>query len=368
MLPGATTSQETPAVAAPRPPRPATGILRLAGRLLCLGLPFALFLLWFEFRYHENNPSHMAAKRSLLERCAADTEIVVLGNSHEATGIYPMELSRPAFNLASQCQSLYYDIEMLRHWRARLPNLKMVVFGISCFSLEYELEDVPDRWRAFHYRYFNDIPHPDWRGELSVRNVSAYFLSSESYRARVAFGAVGNAMGEYDARGGWTNRPCQEPIPRLSSQDMRSVAAATARLHETMMRSNNLPANVERLRRAVETLSAEGVRVVFVSLPVSPEYRAQLDLARYGRMRNTVSSLAAELRIPYRNYMFSSGFSNEDFTDADHLNCPGARKFTALLDEDVIQPVLASNRMAAARANLPGPAYLKTTSAEASGR
>lgn len=308
-------------------------VRRFLAKAALLVIPVLLFLVAFEHRFTQANPSHFAVKKALLERQAARIEVLIMGSSHELTAIYPGELGRPAFNLASQSQSLYYDISLIKRYRASLPALKLVVLPISYFSLEYELEDAPERWRSYHYKYFYSLPHQDWHRLFSTRNFSAYFLSSESFRARVLLGKASNAACEYDSWGGWTNRP---PAEATDTNQLAAAAQATLRLHAGMMHPKHLAANVIRLRDIVRELRRAGVSVVFITTPVSRFYSKGINEDVYQRMQTAMRELSAGEGIPYRNYMFDRRFTDSDFADGDHLNSVGARKFTRLLRDEAL--------------------------------
>ena len=192
-----------------------------------------MFLLVFEARFARLNPSHYSAKKRLLEQQAARVEVLVLGNSQPFVGIQPALLGRPAFNLAANSQSLYYDLALLRKYRSALPALKLVILPIAYLTLESELDEGPDRWRAYYYRYFYSLPHRDWHMVWSARNYSAWFLcGSEISRASVLFGTCADALHEYDSWGGWTNRPCGELLPaKPDTSQLDRAALLSLRRH-----------------------------------------------------------------------------------------------------------------------------------------
>lgn len=327
-----------PPVAPPRTPAPResqkVGVRRLVTRASLLILPLLAFLLFFEIEFVRQNPSHFAAKKTLLEGQAESIETLILGSSHALTGIDPKTLQGSAFNLASQSQSLHYDAALIRKYRPLLPALKRVVLPVSYFSLEYQLEDAPERWRAFHYRYFYDLPHRDWHAVVSARNFSAYFLSGETTRARVLLGASTNALIEYDNRGGWTNRPsASDPAISPDTNALRIAAEGTLRLHHAMMRAKHFPENVGLLDELIGELLRAGIDVVLVTLPVTRYYSAGVHRDNYQRMQAALQDLSARHHVRYLNWMNDPRFNMTDFADGDHLNWRGAVKYSTLLED-----------------------------------
>jgi len=310
------------------------GLARLLIRTLLLTAPVVLFLVFFEIRFATLNPSHFAAKKALLQKGAASIQTLVLGSSHELTGVDPSALGQPAFNLASQSQSLYYDAALVRKYRPLLPALKRVVLAVSYFSLEYELANGPERWRSFHYRYFHGLPHQDWHNVVSARNLSAYFLSAETTRARVLAGTSTNAFTEYDEWGGWTNRPRGSLLPmQADTNALRNAALGTLRLHHGMMRAETFEANVHRLDALIGDLRRDGIEVLLVTLPVTRYYTAGMRPETYGRMQASLRKLSRAHGVAYHNFMGDPRFEDADFADGDHLNSRGADKLTRFLKD-----------------------------------
>jgi hypothetical protein len=310
--------------------------LRVVFRLLLLAAPFALFLVGFGARFARLNPSHLAAKRHLLEQQAPRIEVLILGSSHELTGVFPTDLGVPAFNLAGQSQSVYYDAALVRKYLPALKSLKLVVLPISYFSLEYELDEAGENWRAYDYFYFYSIPHRDWHKAFSARNFSTYFLCSESFRARVLFGTATNAALDYDAWGGWTNRPCGPLLPAKAHTDfLRQAARLTLERHEAMMRPENFEPNLARLDGLIGELQRKHIGVLLVTLPVTRFYGQNIRPATYRRMQQAVHRLAGNYNLEYLNCMFDSRFHDQDFADGDHLNCRGAHKFSGILAREI---------------------------------
>ncbi len=310
------------------------GLARLLIRTLLLTAPVVLFLVFFEIRFATLNPSHFAAKKALLQKGAASIQTLVLGSSHELTGVDPSALGQPAFNLASQSQSLYYDAALVRKYRPLLPALKRVVLAVSYFSLEYELANGPERWRSFHYRYFHGLPHQDWHNVVSARNLSAYFLSAETTRARVLAGTSTNAFTEYDEWGGWTNRPRGSLLPmQADTNALRNAALGTLRLHHGMMRAETFETNVHRLDALIGDLQRDGIQVLLVTLPVTRYYAAGMRPEPYERMQTAMQKLSATHGVAYHNFMSDPRFEDADFADGDHLNSRGAAKMTRYLKD-----------------------------------
>ena len=118
------------------------------------------------------------------------------------------------------------------------------------------------------------------------------------------------------------------------------------------MKPANLPRNIARLEQLLEELRAQGVNVLFVTLPVTRFYRDKMQPGAYQRMQEALDCLTRKHQLEYLNYTFDPRFNDGDFQDGDHLNCRGAEKVSRLLGEEVV--ALGYSRPE--RASLPGAA------------
>jgi hypothetical protein len=69
-------------------------------------------------------------------------------------------------------------------------------------------------------------------------------------------------------------------------------------------------------------------------------YRRDIDPAVFGEMIQAATSLAARHGIPFHDYIPDGRFTLDDFYDNDHLNARGAEKFTRLLLDEAVSPLL----------------------------
>jgi hypothetical protein len=269
-----------------------------------------------------------------------------MGPSHAFVGIEPAALGRPAFDLAGNSQSLYYDLELIKKYRQALNSLKLVVIPISPMSLDYELDEGPEKWRCYYYKYFYDLPHRDWHMKYSARNFSAWFLcGSEISRASVVFGTCSNALKEYDPWGGWTNRPRGEALRLQSAADLKRSAESAVKRHLACMRPENRAGNLARLSSLVEDLRSDGIQVLLVSLPVTRFYRERLPSETYRDMQATLADFAIRHQVSYKNHLFDDRFDDSDFQDGDHLNSRGAAKYSELLAGEIAELYLSSSEV-----------------------
>ncbi len=244
--------------------------------------------------------------------------------------------------MALHSQNLYYDWEILSRYSQRMPNLKMVIFNISYSSLESgSCEEGIEFWRAFFYRRFYHIPAESWKSRWDIRNFSliALYGPSESLRYLKARPVPDLAPAVMD-NGWYCVLPDETAMGRRISD---ALGKARADSHTSAMEEDNIGHNLDLLRSSLRLCLSRGVMPAIVTTPVWNTYSEHIDEGKYQRMQNCIRDVCCELNVRYFNYMRDGRFAASDFADNDHLNSVGAKKFSRILNDEVVAPAL-SNR------------------------
>jgi hypothetical protein len=308
-------------------------MIKLVGHVLLLGMPFALLIGAFEFRYLKTANNQYLAKRQLLESVANEVEVLTLGSSHGYYGILPEVLGRGAFNLAATSQSIYYDRKILHKFLVKLPNLKTVVLPVSYFSLETQLDQAPERWRCYYYYRFYGIPHRGRAMAYDVRNFSLYFLygrNSAKLMKNSAEFLNHDVLNDFDRWGGVVEGGFLKPA------DLHQSSVEALLRHHGMMKSENFADNVTHIQKMISMLQERQIRVILVTTPVTSYYRAGIRDDSFTRMQVALNEIARAKNVKYCNYFSDDRFNLSDFVDGDHLNRDGAIKFSKLLGREVL--------------------------------
>ena len=226
-------------------------ILKLALFAAMLALPWGVV----EWQL-ERIPNSYSWKRQLLERKGDVAKVLVLGSSHEYLGISPSAFDCEGLNLANTSQALFYDGEIVRRHLPQLGSLRLVLQGISYFSLEFMLSDSAEKWRGFYYRHFLGTRTDPGMSLLDLENFSLVamygrdqVLEFAAKRFDVSLTEHVDEYGWYDSRGNETLQPPKEDSGK---------AAAT--YHTSTMKPEHLPENVEVIARMRERLRQRGPR------------------------------------------------------------------------------------------------------------
>ncbi len=315
---------------------------RLLRKLLLLGLPIGMFLVWFETVRGNRETNLFVVKRNLLAIAAPRVEVICLGSSHEHEGIAPLLVHSNAFNLSAVSQSLYYDCALVEKYAPTLPRLRLVVLPVSYFSMESELDRSQENWRAYYYRHFHGLRHRDWRLETRLRNWSSWFLYGRDFGIAGLRGTLPPVIrSDYDAGGGRVDtRPLDARPPHPTPDHVQTSAVTAFSRHQGVMDPSLLDANQARLHSLLSFLRARGVQATFITLPVSNGYRTREHVDAQARTAQVLSELKRDFGADWHDFSADPRFVEDDFWDADHLNFTGAAKFSRILGVEVVQPAL----------------------------
>lgn len=291
-------------------------------------LPFMLVLGFVEYRLRRI-PNSYSVTKAALEGKAGEVEILVLGPSHALNGVAPQFFDRPAFNLANGSQTLHYDTQLVLKYVNAMPNLKLVIFTISYHSLESQLINSIERWRAGFYKQVYQIPGERREAgfELTDYSYIALYTPKEAFR---------QAFSEF--RGGGLKAAGDTAVVTDTQGDVsEDFGRKRVRLHETQMRQADLAENVAALERACALLKQKNIAVVFITIPTHRTYYSQINGDSYQRMQKTIKQITEKYQISYFDYMKDERFNDQDFVNSDHLKENGAEKFTRILNQEVVR-------------------------------
>jgi hypothetical protein len=307
--------------------------------------PFIPLFAWWEHGL-ARIPNSYNTKARLLAEAAPDCEVLVLGSSHGYMGINPSFFTQRGFNMANVSQTLFYDSELTARYLPRLPKLKCAVFAISYFSLEGGvLGQGAESFRCPFYHRFYHLPSERWIDNFDPGNFSMIALYGLTDSARYFKHRFKDSLAEQVETNGWYDIPLDKDHPNISDESGK----ARAEFHDAFMAKGNIAYNRALLVKAMRSYKNAGVVPVLITTPVFRTYRDHLDGDKYERMQEVIRGICEETGSKYFNYLDDRRFDIDDFSDNDHLDAPGAEKFSKILDREVLQPLMKDGSESRAR-------------------
>ncbi|HAH32825.1 MAG TPA: hypothetical protein DCL44_10985 [Elusimicrobia bacterium] len=320
-------------------------------KLLIFLAPIFVVLACAEIRLGKVKNSYNT-KLALLKNIPG-CEALFLGSSHALRAFNPEFFSHQSFNMGNTSQSLYHDSRILMRFAPILPKLKVVVFPISYFSLEYNLETALESWRTFFYRQYYGIPANNWAMRCDIRNYSKVALYGQNAISNQIFYFI-DALLPISAKGLLRADSTRDlPLPNLSANGWMPCEGAWLPIdktgkyfveqHHNVMREKFRQSNIRYLRKSIEFSLQRGITPMLVTLPVSYTYSNHIDKSKYLWMQERIRGLCTEYHIRYLNYFTDRRFGPEDFSDPDHLNSKGSEKLSRILNKE-ISPVITDGK------------------------
>jgi hypothetical protein len=300
---------------------------RLLLKILILVLPVFAVLGYIELRLREI-PNGYSKNRAALQQKLPALQVLFVGSSHGQFGFDAASISAPAFNLAYGSQSLYFDSKLAAMTASEAKNLRLVVFASSYFSFQTKLENSIEGWRAGFYRQVYGILPESKTDEWSPLSRSYILLYSPNLAYKIV---LDDFLGRTDQAAA---------PPSATSDTSAEFGAKRIKFHEATMYSTSEPDNVKTILETCKLLRERNIKAAFVTTPVHASYSSLQNPALAARMRILAKQVAAECGGPYVDFERDGRFSAPDFRDSDHLGEAGAKKFSTILDAELIRPTL----------------------------
>lgn len=265
-------------------------------------------------------PTSYSYKYGYVKDHGSAIATLVLGSSHTYYGVMPSELGDSVFNLANISQTPEYDFELLKEYEGYMPNLRRVIIPISYFTFRDPKLEQLDKGLCVQYKIGMDL---NLHSDFSSYNLA--LADFKSYAGRLRNIILPEESNRCDSLGFGLGFG-------LDHRDTAWKSKAKARMEELTFSSPGRADEVcQVLESMIEYCKRRGIECVFVTTPVSKEFRQYADKDQYAEMADRASALKGMVDGRYFDFYSSPLFEDEDFHDADHLSDVGARKFSRLL-------------------------------------
>lgn len=276
---------------------------------------------------------------------AKDTQILILGNSHATYGVNPVYFSLPAYNLACQNQSLYFDKRLVMKILPSLPELKYVLISIDYHSLYFSSQGIRDVWSY----YGNGISYKN--RSYTLENISPFLFG---YTPGISISMLKKQLAK-------TYRYWNQKVLPFEVEEGINLQDSIVKgylgfeeIDENSFNTNTYTDRVDGFNQKIEgsnekqeiltdltdflkTLKSKNITPVLFTTPVYSEFYELLDNNIKAQNRKDIDCLCKKMRLHYFDFSDSKAFSKADFYDSDHLNKQGARKFSTILNDKLKQ-------------------------------
>jgi hypothetical protein len=303
-------------------------------KLFVFFLPISIAIGYVEMKL-SRIPNSYNLKRVFFERQLDSIEVLALGSSQSLYGIDPALFSKKGFNLANVSQSVFYDKELLLKYLPKMPRLKLVIIPVSYFTFYYQLADTKESWRDFYYLRFWNVKYPGL-SPFDMRNYS--FISLYTVQTTIDFARSGfdqNKAKNLHSNGFMTNDTAQNATKISDASGILRV-----KLHEAIMSKSRSIEVVRDLRQMISSLKGQGIACVLITPPVWHTYSDHCNKSYLENSAKLIKSICNDYGCEYFDYFTDPRFELKDFANNDHLNFIGAKRFSEILNSEIVVPEL----------------------------
>lgn len=305
---------------------------KLIKKILLIALPLLAFLALFE-ALARTIPTSYSQKYKALSTKKESVEVLVMGSSHANFGIDPQYFGRPGFNIANTSQCLPQDYQLLLKYLPECKNLKLVLVPISYFTLQTDLALSPEAWRCACYSVYMGVNADASASGWELRNNSALALWEGPIDVLKNLKKIKKLrINEFGYQAPEPNKQrVDEVINDRTGQERVAY-------HNQIMNPSVLQLNLAVLGQMAELLKKKNIQMVLLVTPVYQTYARHVAAKNYETMVNGIAAVSKRYGIKSYNYFYDNRFDIGDFLDNDHLNERGAKKFSLILKQEVIDP------------------------------
>lgn len=269
-------------------------------------------------------PNPYKTKNEWMLKNADKVNTIVLGSSHTYFGVRP-EFIDSLYNLANTSQNLKYDYFMLEKYGNLCSNLKTVILPISYSTFFSKGFENTDSW--FYASYYKIYMNCQYHSDFSKYN-------AEIFHPSVYFGKIKSWLL------GINNNICDSLGWGLDyslgkkKQDWDNTASTEAAKRHTAENWDFIEENLSYFKKIVSYCKIRNIKLVFITTPTWHTYYEKLDKKQLDKMYDIIHGYT---EIEYHDYLKDNRFVEDDFYDGDHLSDVGAKKFTLILNEEILK-------------------------------
>lgn len=274
-------------------------------------------------------PNSYKFKYEWMQEHASDVETLVFGSSHTYYGFQPKYYEGKAFNLANSAQLIEQDLFLLKYWSDRYSKLKTVIYPISYFTLFYP--DLLSGKASLIARYYKIYMDCDLYPSLS------FYYNFEIAEPRSAFAKIRRFLQGSSGKDWFCDEYGNEAFNVISNRgnDWSKKDKKTA--HDEYSKTwEYIPQNYSKLEGIIKFCKEKGIRLVLITTPCWHSYYDNLNDKQLNKTYSIIHELQQKYDLPYFNYLKDNRFTEEDFFNGSHLSDVGEKKFTKILNEDIV--------------------------------
>ena len=279
-------------------------------------------------------PNTYSYKRDYLENHINDIRVLLMGSSYIEEGVCPKLIGDGCFNIAISGRNIVYDAEIVKKYLPQMNHLQVVIIPLDYSKFEFgrghknpldtriDLDLMTDTYRCMHYQYMN--LHVDdfwyWSEILNsqLNYISRFWQSREENVECDSLGFV--ALPLSNRQEGWEYR-------------------AVPPIIDTSMKINDYSFGLywPYIEAIADCTNKNGIKLMLVEIPKYKTFQSFINDDVIHEKNELITKLKERFKnVVYYDYTYCKDFDEDDFYDACHLSDVGAKKFSNILRDKIV--------------------------------
>ncbi|WP_160675931.1 hypothetical protein [Clostridium sp. C8-1-8] len=259
----------------------------------------------------------------------------ITGLSYAEVGIDEDIIEGNVINAAISSQDIFYDYEVAKYILLNnkyADKVKFAIIGLTYYSFHFDLSKSSVGDRVYSYYPFTNNIHnrEDLSGvkceefnrvETILKNIFIEDYKNEIYKALID---------EYEI--GW-----KDYISGYLTPEKIAIGKENVRKDSLKNYPITVEENKKILNDYIDFLKARNITPYIIICPTSKYYHPYLSERISSEFKSVIEEISYNKAVRVYDYFNSDMFSESDFYDTAHLNRIGARKFTNLINLEVLK-------------------------------
>ena len=259
-------------------------------------------------------------------------ESLVLGTSHSQNGINPIHLDKVTSNLSFGSQDIQLDSALFFNYVDKMKSLKNIII-----ELDYHRLDIENDKNYFRFPWYYIYHQVEVYPIKPLNKVSLYWSNPSFFNQNLIKTWQGTSKKQKINEFGFVEENYTNDFLPLKYDSIYIFKTAENRLktRHTEYSDTARKANIKRLNAIINYSIKKDLTVYVVSSPLYATYRQHKSGVKDNYRKQYIDSLVTYSKVNYLNFEESPLFTLKDFSNDDHLNATGAKKYTLLLNEAI---------------------------------
>ncbi len=291
-------------------------------------------------KFDINNSANEVKDEIRFTSLQKDLQIINLGSSHGRASFNYIDFEEyNSFNFGLSSQSPKYDYLLLDYYKDYLNKDAIVFIPISYFTLYYNELDDFETFERLNVRYYDIL------GIKHIQSIDiVYYITNKIsplllLENKEIYETLFNQQ-EYIAI---FNEKWYRSFSNFDTETQTDIINTTAENHYRLIGNQTLNTDTVLVyKEIIDLCKNEGFYPVLVTTPFLKEYNDEFNEEFYNNFYQDINKIAQENNVLYLDYSHDIEFINnqEYFSDADHLNEVGSKRFTNTIIQEVFAEIM----------------------------